>query len=147
MTVDEIVNCAFQNRVKALALTDINSTMGTVDFVKACKQKGIHPVAGIEFRNSNELLYIGIAINNQGFRELNEFLTDCSLKGGKLPDIAPAFHDAYIIYPFVSHKQLRLRDNEFIGIKPSDHTRLATSEHRYHLAKTCSLISGYFCEP
>jgi len=144
MTVEELVDCAIKNGIKGLALTDINSTMGTVDFVKACRQKGIHPVAGIEFKNENDLLYIGIAANNKGFRELNEFLTDCSLEGGKLPTSAPAFHDAFMIYPFEKPKQTRLRDNEFIGIKPADLNRLATSDHRYSQEKLVTLFPVTF---
>jgi error-prone DNA polymerase len=143
MTVEELVNCASKNGIKSLALTDIKSTMGTVDFVKACMQKNIHPVAGIEFRNNNDLLYIGIAANNKGFYELNEFLTDCSLAGGKLPTTAPAFSDTYIIYPFEKSKQIRLRENEFVGIKPADLNKLATSDQRFQ-AKLVALFPVTF---
>ena len=46
-----------------------------MDFVQTCNENGIKPIAGIEFRREDELLYIGLARNNEGFRELNEFLT------------------------------------------------------------------------
>ncbi len=45
-----------------------------MDFVKVCKENGIKPIAGIEFSRGDELLYIGSGKNNEGFRELNEFL-------------------------------------------------------------------------
>jgi error-prone DNA polymerase len=146
LPVDELVAHAIQKGIKALALTDINSTMGTVDFVKACRQKGIQPVAGIEFRNKNDLLYIGIALNNKGFRELNEFLTNYSFEGEKLPDTAPPFQDAYIIYPFGKPKQQRLHDNEFIGIKPADLNRLATSGNKYKQANLVALFPVTFAD-
>ncbi len=144
MTVDKLVESALKAGVKAFALTDINSTMGTVDFVKTCNQNGIYPVAGIEFRNGNELLYVGIAINNEGFRELNEFLTSCSIEGGKIPAEAPAFREVYIIYPFAGIKNKRLRENEFVGVLPVDLRRLVTSEYRYKQNKLVALFPVTF---
>jgi DNA polymerase-3 subunit alpha len=140
MTIEELADTAVQYGIKALALTDINSTMGTVDFVKACQQRGLHAVAGIEFRNGNDLLYIGIARNNDGFREMNEFLTDASIAGGKLPLKAPEFKEVFVVYPFKNFGKQTLSDNEYIGIQPSDLTRLATSEFRYRPAKLVALF-------
>ena len=74
--VDEAVSCG----VKVLALTDINNSTGIMDFVAACKEKGIKPIAGIEFRRDDRLLYIGLAQDNEGFRELNEFLSHHNLR-------------------------------------------------------------------
>ena len=51
-----------------------------MDFIKACDEEGIHPVAGIEFREGNRYLYTGVAKNNEGFRELNEFLSEHRLE-------------------------------------------------------------------
>ena len=144
MTIEKFVESAIQKGVNALALTDINSTMGTIDFVKACTQNGIYPVAGIEFRNGNDLLYIGIACNNEGFRELNEFLTNCSIDSSIIPAEAPAFREVYIIYPFTGIKNKRLRDNELIGVKPTDLTRLATSEYHYKQNKLVALFPVTF---
>jgi error-prone DNA polymerase len=158
ITVEELVKCAVQNGVKALALTDINSTMGTVDFVKACRQNHITPIAGIEFRNGNDLLYIGVARNNEGFRELNEFLTDCNIfaagsssrdlaeNNGKFPPAAPDFREVYVIYPFGKQKSMRLRENELIGIRPGDLTHLATSEYRYKQSSLVALFPVTFNE-
>jgi DNA polymerase-3 subunit alpha len=86
LRIDELVGEAKKHGVDVLALTDINNSTGTIDFVKACKAGGIKPVAGIEFRRNGKLLYIGIARNNAGFRELNEFLSYHNLNKLKLPD-------------------------------------------------------------
>jgi DNA polymerase-3 subunit alpha len=146
LTVDELVDCAINNNVRALALTDINSTMGTVDFVQACSKKDIHPIAGIEFRNGNELLYVGIARNNIGFKELNEFLTDCSIENGQIPIVAPAFRDAYVIYPFEKGKSRKLRENEFIGIRPADLNFVSTNSLLVQRSKLIALYPVTFAK-
>ncbi len=85
--------------VERLVLTDINNTTGIPDFVRECRSRDITPAAGIEFRDGNRLLYIGIARNNEGFRELNEFLTHHNVTGEPLPLRPPSFPNAYVIYP------------------------------------------------
>ena len=118
--IERLIEVAKKNNVPTLALTDINNTMGTIDFVKECKDNGIKPIAGIEFRNKNKLLFTGIAINNKGFRELNDFLTWHNLNDSPLPPNAPVFNNSYVIYPFNSKPAKELRENEFTGIKPNE---------------------------
>ena len=65
MSVETLVEKAAGKGIPALALTDINNSMGTMDFIRACREQGLHPVAGIEFRDGNRLLYTGIARNNE----------------------------------------------------------------------------------
>ena len=62
--LSDLVLHAKQCNVKAMALTDINTVTGIYDFIKECKSVNIKPLVGIEFRNNNKLLYIGIAKNN-----------------------------------------------------------------------------------
>jgi len=83
LSIDKLVEIAVANGIDTLALTDINNSMGVVDFVNACNKNKVKPVAGIEFRDGNELLYIGIARSNEGFMELNEFLSHHNIN--KLP--------------------------------------------------------------
>ena len=78
--------------VDVLVLTDINNTSACFDFYVACQKAGIKPLLGIEFRNGQELLHVGIARNNQGIRELNEHLTACSLAKTPLPLIVTALY-------------------------------------------------------
>lgn len=123
-----------------LALTDINNSTGIMDFVAACKEKGIKPVAGIEFRREEKLLYVGLAKNNEGFRELNEFLSYHTLRGLPLPDKAPEFNDVVVVRPFISPapsappvRKDRGAGDELIGIFPSDLNPIALSRHRHLL--------------
>ncbi|MCB0688431.1 MAG: DNA polymerase III subunit alpha, partial [Saprospiraceae bacterium] len=117
--VEELVAQAARLGVEAMALTDIHVTTGVFDFIKACREYKIHPVVGIEFRNASKLLYVGLAVNNEGFHELNSFLTYYNIKKEPLPDIAPEFSNVFIIYPFDNIPR-RLRDHEYIGVSLKD---------------------------
>jgi len=99
MPVERLSELAAAAGVERLVLTDINNTTGVPDFVRECRSRNITPAAGIEFRDGNRLLYIGIARNNEGFRELNEFLTHHNITGEPLPPRPPSLPNAYIIYP------------------------------------------------
>jgi error-prone DNA polymerase len=126
MSVEDLVVRATRCAVPtAIALTDINNSTGIMDFVRACNEHGIKPIAGIEFRKGDELLYIGLAKNNEGFRELNDFLTFHNLRDLPLPEQPPEFKDALTIHPFpiLRNSSFVIR-NSFIGITPSDLTRL-----------------------
>lgn len=142
MTVERLSELAAAAGVERLVMTDINNTTGMPDFVRECRSRDITPAAGIEFRDGNTLLYIGIARNNEGFRELNEFLTHHNFIGEPLPSRPPSFPNAYVIYPAgggvngsaathgngtgtgSSITRAMLRDNEYLGIRPSAAGRL-----------------------
>ncbi len=124
MSVEQLVEKASQYGADALALTDINNSTGMFGFAGECMKKNIKPIAGIEFRKGNELLYIGIARNNEGFRELNQFLSDHNAKGTEPDFPAPPFQHSLVIYPLDRYPERQLAENEFIGVKPSQAGRL-----------------------
>ena len=135
ISIENLVEQASRMHIPAMALTDINNTMGIIDFVFECKKYGIKPIAGCEFRNDDELMYIAIARNNEGFREINETLTLHNIS--KLPyNIdAPRWNNVFVIYPFGKRKISQLADNEFIGVRLSQVSRLLTSDLRNHQDK------------
>ncbi|MCB0665222.1 MAG: DNA polymerase III subunit alpha [Saprospiraceae bacterium] len=124
--VEDLVAQAAKLGVEAMALTDIHVTTGVFDFIKACRQHGIHPVVGIEFRKNEKLLYVGLAKNSEGFHELNSFLTYYNIKDEPIPEIAPEFSNAYIIYP-IENMPFVLRDNEFVGVSIKDRYKMVYS--------------------
>ncbi|MFC2111188.1 DNA polymerase III subunit alpha [Bacteroidota bacterium] len=128
LSPEQLVEKAKELGMSALCMTDINNSSGMPDFVKSCNQNGIKPIGGIEFRNENELLYFGIAINNEGFKELNESVSARNLTKKPYFSIAPDFNNAFIVYPFSSNFPDKLKDNEFIGIKPWEINKLAFSD-------------------
>ena len=140
LSIDALIEYALNYNLQSLTLTDINNSMGIPDFVKKCREHGIKPLAGIEFRDTeNQLLYIGIAKNNDGFRELNAFLSKYNLAKRKLPQIAPEFNHVFIIYPFSSRKNPKLRDHEFIGIRPKEIKKLISSPFSHNQDKLLAL--------
>lgn len=75
---------------------------------------------GIEFRREHELLYIGIAKNNNGFEALNRFLSHHNRESLPLPIHAPDFENVFIIYPLGKKEPEELREYEYIGVRPHE---------------------------
>ncbi len=123
LSVEQLVNKAFALGIKILALTDINNSTGMVYFVKSCRAKGIKPVAGMEFRLDNRILFIGLAINQEGFGELNHYLTQINLGKAEIQEKAPDFKNVFVIYPLENLPEI-FRKNEFVGIRPSQAGKL-----------------------
>jgi error-prone DNA polymerase len=126
MSVEQLVQNAIAAGDECIAMTDINNSTGIPEFAGECEKNNIKPVAGIEFRNDNELQYIGIARNNNGLRELNEFLSKHNFEKTPLPFPAPVFSDVYTIYSLKKTPGRLLLENERIGIKPGEINRLVT---------------------
>lgn len=124
--VEPLIDMLIQAGYDSAILTDINNTTGSLEYIKHCNSKGFRGNVGVEFRNGDTLLYIGIATNTQGFQELNELLTSCSLRGEKLTEVAPVFSNVYVIYPYGYSRHLR--DNEFIGIKPKHLNKIRSNK-------------------
>ncbi len=124
MPIADLVGKAAALGYAVLPLTDINTTMGAADFVVECGRKGVRPVLGVEFRNGNELLYVALAKNNVGFAELNRFLTDHNKSKQPYPETAPDWEQVFVIYPFGKRKPAQLKENEFLGVRFSQLTKL-----------------------
>jgi DNA-directed DNA polymerase III PolC len=130
MSVEQLVQKAAAAGIDSIALTDINNSTAIPEFAGECIKNNINPVAGIEFRNDNELLYTGIARNNSGFKELNEFLSKHNSAKTPLPFPAPHFSETCIIYPHAKLPDRNLFDNERIGIKANEAGKLLTLTSR-----------------
>ena len=128
LPIADLVSKAAEFGYSVLPLTDINTTMGVADFVVECQRKGVRPVVGVEFRNGNELLYVALAKNNAGFAELNRFLTQHNLNKQPYPKIAPDWEQVFVVYPFGKQKPNLLKENEFLGVRFSQLTKLYNCE-------------------
>ena len=126
MSVEQLVQKAAAAGIGSIALTDINNSTAVPEFAGECIKNKISPVAGMEFRNDNELQYTGIARNNAGLKELNEFLSKYNFEKIPLPFPAPHFSEAYIIYSQAKLPDRKLSDNERIGIRMNEVNRLLT---------------------
>lgn len=115
--IDDMLALGYDSAV----LTDINNSTAVLDFIRLCKEKGLNGLAGMEFRSGDQLLYIAIAKNERGFREINELMTAANRSGHPLPEKAPPFNEVFVVYPYgAAGIQVKdLRENEYIGVKSS----------------------------
>jgi error-prone DNA polymerase len=121
LSQEQLLAEAQSKGVSSFALTDINNTSGCLDFVRKATKYGIKPVIGIDFRNGSRQEYTCIAKNNEGFYELNLFLSKCLVSGQiSVPEKPPIFSQVHVIYPYGKADPEALLENEFIGIKPGE---------------------------
>lgn len=116
LTLEELLKEAQTRGLKKLALTEINGTSSAIEFIRLAPKFDIEPVVGIDFRNGIKQLYIGLALNNEGFLELNSFLSPYLHEEKPLPARAPVFKNVIIIYPDEQYSGFQLRENEYIGL-------------------------------
>ena len=135
LSIADLLDLAILNGIQTIALTDINTTMGIPEFVKEAELKGIKPIAGCEFRNEDDLLFIGLAKNREGLKELNDWQTEHNLQGKTYPADAPGFEHVFVIYPFGRKSPKELRQNEITGIRAKQLNKLLTSEYRQYSKK------------
>jgi DNA-directed DNA polymerase III PolC len=136
--LSDLVQQAKACNVKAMALTDINTVTGIYDFIKECKAVDIKPLVGIEFRQENKLLFIGLAKNKEGIGEMCRLLTKHNFDKTPLPNYAPEFNHVAVIYP-MENIPLVLKDYEYIGMRHEQLLKLFRSEWKSKISKTVVL--------
>ena len=126
----DLVERAQQLGVKAMALTNINSTADCWDFVLKCREVGIKPILGVEVRNENQLCYILLAKNNAGLLLIHRFLSEYKQRKKPFPERPPfPLDDIWVIYAFKDHPALdSLQPGELIGLKQEDLNKLSWRE-------------------
>ncbi|HLP19151.1 MAG TPA: DNA polymerase III subunit alpha [Chitinophagales bacterium] len=144
MQIDELLAYASGLGIRTMALTDINNTSGCLDFLRLAHKHRIQPVVGVDFRNGNQQLYVCLAKSNEGFRQINEFLSEHKISKKDFPAEAPALPDCYIIYPWQRKVTRFLKPNEFIGIRPEDITHYRLYEKKYTSRQHVMLSSASF---
>lgn len=104
-----------------MVLTDINTTSACLEFVKEASKTLIKPIVGVDFRNGVQQKFIALAKNNDGFEEINYYLTELLHEEMEVPDCAPEMKDVFIIYPYRRGMDVdAVRLNEYIGVLPKD---------------------------
>src|SRR5690625_3611293 len=121
-----------------VGLTDINSSTACLKFSKIAPDYGIKPIVGIDFRNGNKKMYVGIAKNLKGFKNLNDFLSDHLHHKTDFPEQAPELKDCYFVYPFeriVELKKNHFRTHEFVGVSMKSIQKLKFSTFKINKEK------------
>lgn len=124
---EELLEIAVRAGSRHVALTDVNSSAICLDFLRRAREFDIHPVIGIDFKEGAKTKYVALAKSNKGFEEINKHLSQQLMYGEEIPDRAPRFNRAFVIYPFANAPKKKLRENEFIGIQFTDLMRLQLS--------------------
>ncbi len=142
---EELLMQASDYSFSELALTDINSTTACLDFIRLSNIYNIKPVVGVDFRIKANQKYIVLAKNNNGFLNINNFLSRLLHNDSFiLPEKPDVISDCFIIYPFRVDFHQKLKFNEFIGVKPSDLNKLKFSKWKDQLDKLVILQTVSF---
>ncbi|MCK0179924.1 DNA polymerase III subunit alpha [Flavobacteriaceae bacterium S0862] len=126
----DLLELAKEKDISTLALTDINNTSACLNFIRKAKDYNIKPVIGVDFRNGAIQQFVVFAKNNQGFQELNEFLSHHSHNKLQIPNVAPSFKYAFVVYPFeqvLQQEKTVFKTNEFIGVSIEELRKLPFS--------------------
>ena len=113
---EELVAWALQHGHQQLLLTDINHTGSGLAFARAAQEQGLEPLLGLELRNGLQQVATIIARNNNGFQELNTFLSQHLLAAKPFKWPLPSFANCWVWYPFTQHPT-NLQAHEFIAIE------------------------------
>lgn len=120
MNLDDLISGMMATGHDSAVLTDINNSSASIDFIQKGRKAGLNMLAGMELRQGDELRFVAIAKNTEGFREINEYRTYANQHELSITNRAPEFHNVFVIYPFGSIPVSELKDYEYIGIRPSE---------------------------
>lgn len=123
-----LVAQAVEMGAATLALTNINNTSDVWDFFTACTEAGIRPILGAEVRNDDRLLYLLLARNLDGLRQINLFLSQHLQGKTAFPERPPLNDGVWIIYPLGSIAPGALALHELIGVQPSEVNKLYATD-------------------
>lgn len=143
LSVEEVFQEVQAGGYTSVALTDINNTSACLEFVRRAPEFGIRPVLGIDFRNGVKQQFVGIARNEEGFRELNEYLSEHLHAKKDFPEDAPDCRHVFFVYPFAS-QQRNLKGHEFIGIRPEELNTLPFSSWKDKHSQLVILQHAFF---
>ncbi len=126
LSPSEWVEWAREEGETVLTLTDINTSAACIEFIRLAKEAGIKPVVGIDFCRGTERQYLALARDETAYAEMNQYLSE-KLHQNLEPEAEAPLEKAYVIYPFDLVPKRRLRENEYIGLKPKDLSKLRFS--------------------
>ncbi|MCX6352588.1 MAG: DNA polymerase III subunit alpha [Bacteroidetes bacterium] len=143
-SIEGLLDEVQRNGFSEFVLTDINNTSAVLDTIRQANERGLKPIVGIDFRNDAQQQYVGIAMNNEGFKELNEHLSTHLHSSQKFNAKACEFNHAYTVYPLSTYKGWQLRENEFVGVGMNDLQSLQFSKINLPKDKLVALQSVSF---
>lgn len=135
LSVSELCELAEKYQIDQMALTDVNSTTACMDFVRISKKHHIKPILGVDFRNGAKQQFVMLAKNNEGFKNINDYLSGFLHEKKEIPSKAKSLPHTVVIYPFNSNWKEPLLEHEFLGVRITDLNRLKFSSWKNHPEK------------
>ena len=150
LSIKELLEVASRNSFRdefgwgSCVLTDINNSSAALNFIQMAVAYKIRPIIGIDFRNGIDQQFIGIAQNNNGFLQLNYFLTTYLQQGKEIPKRAPNIEDCFIIYPIEKYTGFPLKPWEYVGVKHNQLFNKSIRNREIPLHRLVALQTGTF---
>ena len=135
-------------RWNAMAITDINNTSACMTVLYLLRNHARkRPVIGVDFRNGIVPCYVALAKNWEGFRQINDHLSEHLHRKQRFSSRAPvaALKDAWIIYPLEAlPPDALLAPNELIGVGADQLRFLHLSPHVHRQHKLIAMPTATF---
>ena len=126
----DLVEAVKAEGVTALALTDLGTLYGAVEFIKECKDAGIKPILGLEAYLEGGATLVLLATDDTGYRNIMGVVTDSHL----------AEHTEK---PLVTKDMLRAHAAGVIAIIPSIRGEIAAAVASRDITRAARLLSEY----
>ena len=131
-----------------MAITDINNTSACMTVLYLLRNHAKkRAVIGVDFRNGITPCYVALAKNWEGFRQINDHLSEHLHRKQRFSSRAPvaALKDAWIIYPLESlPADASLASNELIGVGADQLRFLHLSPHVHRQHKLIAMPTATF---
>ena len=131
-----------------MAITDINNTSACMTVLYLLRNHAKkRAVIGVDFRNGITPCYVALAKNWEGFRQINDHLSEHLHRKQRFSSRAPvaALKDAWIIYPLESlPADASLASNELIGVGVDQLRFLHLSPHVHRQHKLIAMPTATF---
>ena len=131
-----------------MAITDINNTSACMTVLYLLRNHAKkRAVIGVDFRNGITPCYVALAKNWEGFRQINDHLSEHLHRKQRFSSRAPvaALKDAWIIYPLESlPPDAPLAPNELIGVGADQLRFLHLSPHASRQHKLIAMPTATF---
>lgn len=124
MHAEMLVRKAHELGIGTLALANINITSDAWEFVNLCRKYDIKPILGLECRNGNDFKYLLLARNQDGWHQINVFLSTHLQQEKPFPNQAPVIPNTWVVYELGSRSPEDLAPHELIGVKPWQRNKL-----------------------
>jgi DNA polymerase-3 subunit alpha len=130
---NDLITLAQTNGVTHLGLTDINCTSAVLSFIKNAQLANLNYLVGIDVRNGNKPMYLLLAKTNDGFCNINTFLSEYVHEKKDFPVKTPNLQDVFVVYSFdtvLEYEFPDFKENEFIGISIANINKLKFSKYK-----------------